>query len=372
MLTHGRSARTAEISARSEIESDLATYFRERTTVARSYGEHFERLWALAGENVLGGKMLRPLLLVDTYDALRQPGQEDQRDTVIALASAVELLHFSFLLHDDIIDGDLMRRGRPNLIGTLGTEATALARDIDRGTEQRHQSAVHWARSGGMLMGDLMLASAHQAFARAQLPHPSHIRLLEVLDHTIMESVAGEHLDVTLSAGVGVADLATIMAMTSHKTATYSFEFPLRVAAQLAGAGRVLEDALARAGQHLGLAFQLQDDLLSIFGDAHRHGKDPFSDLREGKQTALIAYARLTSAWPAIEPYFGRSQLSAHGGIRVRRLLAECGAQRFVQGLVVEQLQAFHEVLDAPTTGIPSPARDVLRGLAAKLEGRQA
>ena len=369
MLTHRHSERTAELSARSEIarseiESELAGCFRERTTVAAGYGERFEQLWTLASESVLGGKMLRPLLLVDTYDALRRPAHEEQRETVVALASAVELLHFSFLLHDDIIDGDLMRRGRPNLIGTLGAEA--------RTPEHGHQSAMHWARSGGLLMGDLMLSSAHQAFARAELPHPTRTRLLEMLEHTIMESVAGEYLDVTLSAGVGVPDLAAIMAMSSHKTATYSFELPLRVAALLAGAGRELEDTLARAGQHLGLAFQLQDDLLSIFGDADRHGKEPFSDLREGKQTALIAYARLTSAWPAIEPYFGRAQLSTHGGNRVRRLLAECGAQRFVHGLVTEQLQAFHDELDAPATTIPSPAREVLQRLAARLEGRQA
>ncbi|MGF6834812.1 geranylgeranyl diphosphate synthase type II [Paenarthrobacter sp. TE4293] len=349
----------------SAIENELTGLIGKRASAATAYGPQFARLWGLAGQNVLGGKFVRPLLLMETYDALpqrsdagnREPGR---RETAISIAAAIELLHYAFLLHDDVIDGDLVRRGHPNLIGSLLAEAGATARP---------DGGLHWAQTGGILMGDMLLAATHQAFARADLPHELRLRLLDLLEHTINETVAGEQLDVGLGDGIIAPDLETILVMCGYKTATYTFELPLRAAAALAGADFAVETALATAGRHLGLAFQLQDDLLSTFGDPRRHGKDPFSDLREGKETAIIAHARTTSTWPHIQPYFGRPGLDGDDGEHVRRHLTDCGAEAFVQGLIEEQLEAFNHQL---TSTIPHGARNVLLDLAGQLEGRQA
>ena len=81
----------------------------------------------------------------------------------------------------------------------------------------------------------------------------------------------------------------------------------LRMAAVLAGAPGGVERRLGRIGRHLGLAFQLQDDLLCAFGDPELHGKDRYSDLREGKQTAIIAAARATPEWPRVEALLGEA-----------------------------------------------------------------
>lgn len=349
------------------IEDELSGLIGKRASAATAYGPDFARLWALAGQNVLGGKFVRPLLLMETYDALQKPHHQGhgtaetrQRETAISIAAAIELLHYAFLLHDDVIDGDLVRRGHPNLIGSLLAEA---------GENSRAGSALHWAQTGGILMGDMLLAATHQSFARADLPHELRLRLLDLLEHTINETVAGEQLDVGLGDGVIAPDLQTILVMCGYKTATYTFELPLRAAAALAGADFGVENALATAGRHLGLAFQLQDDLLSTFGDPRRHGKDPFSDLREGKETAIIAHARTTNAWPDIEAFFGRPELSVDDGEHVRRHLSDCGAEAFVQGLIEEQMQAFNNQL---TTTIPASVRNVLLDLAGQLEGRQS
>lgn len=363
----------------SAIEDELGGLMSVRALAAAPYGPRFARLWAIAGENVLGGKFVRPLLLMEMYDALQEPRMRSDhhpdRQTAISIAAAVELLHYAFLLHDDVIDGDLVRRGRPNLIGSLLTEAGLPLAEagLPRADSQPGEQAIlHWARTGGILMGDLLLAATHQAFARADLPHPLRLRLLDLLEHTINETVAGEQLDVGLGDGVIAPELETILMMCGYKTATYTFELPLRAAAALAGADASMESVLATAGRHLGLAFQLQDDFLSTFGDPRQHGKDPFSDLREGKQTAIIAYARMTSAWPAIEPWFGRSELSRPEAEHVRRQLSDCGAEAFVQGLIREQLAHFHEILRGHAANIPETARNVLIDLAAQLEGRQS
>jgi len=364
------------------IENELSGLIGKRTSAATAYGPYFTGLWELAGHNVLGGKFVRPLLLMETYDALRQGGANRSesalqptgpeapahRETAISIAAAIELLHYSFLLHDDVIDGDLVRRGHPNLIGSLLAEAQALPRAMDAGGT-RAGSDLHWAQTGGILMGDMLLAATHQAFARADLPQRLRLRLLDLLEHTINETVAGEQLDVGLGDGIIDPQLETILVMCGYKTATYTFELPLRAAAALAGADFAVENALATAGRHLGLAFQLQDDLLSTFGDPRRHGKDPFSDLREGKETAIIAHARTTAAWPDIEPFFGRPELNGADCDYVRRLLADCGAEMIVNGLIEEQLRAFNDLL---TGAIPPGVRTVLLDLAAQLEGRQS
>jgi len=344
------------------IENELTGLIGKRTSAATAYGPDFAHLWTLAGKNVLGGKFVRPLLLMETYDSLQQ-GNPRQRETAISIAAAIELLHYAFLLHDDVIDGDLVRRGHPNLIGSLLAEAGELPRP---------DGALHWAQTGGILMGDMLLAATHQAFARADLQHQLRLRLLDLLEHTINETVAGEQLDVGLGDGIVTPELETILMMCGYKTATYTFELPLRAAAALAGADFAVETALATAGQHLGLAFQLQDDLLSTFGDPRRHGKDPFSDLREGKQTAIIAHARSTSSWADIEPFFGLPELSGAEAHHVRRQLTDCGAEGFVQSLISEQMEAFNHLLTSPDSQVPPGARNVLLDLAGQLEGRQS
>lgn len=391
MSTNSTFARSRE-DLKSAIERELDELFRARMSVASAYGNHFVRLWTIAGASVLGGKLVRPLLLVESYEALipMEPASQDSslrepyekhsldnekctHETVISIASAIELLHYSFLLHDDVIDGDLTRRGRPNLIGAVLAETGIPAGDgsaADAGTSS--ENSLHWARTGGILMGDLLLASTHQTFARARLPHKTRLRLLDLLEHTITESVAGEQLDVGLGDRIIAPDLGTILTMCAYKTATYTFELPLRAAAILAGTSPQAENALSSAGRHLGLAFQLQDDLLSTFGEPSQHGKDAFSDLREGKQTALIAYARMTSAWPSIEPVFEQTAISVQQGMRLRELLIECGAEQFVQGLVDEQLRAFYELLSSTAAEIPERVRRVLLELARQLEDRQS
>ncbi|MGF2950175.1 polyprenyl synthetase family protein [Microbacterium alcoholitolerans] len=357
------------------VQEQLRLFFRSRAASAASYGPSFVRLWTLAEQSMRGGKLVRPQLLIDTFHALRpadgareasgETAAESTTGAMIEIAVAVELLHHAFLMHDDVIDGDLTRRGRSNLVGALLAERPADAPSPDG-------SDLHWARTGAILMGDLLLAGVHQLFARARLPDATRIRLLDLLDHTISESVAGEELDVGLSAGVVAPDLMTILDMSRCKTAAYTFELPLRAAVALAGASADADAALSAAGRHLGLAFQLQDDLLSTFGDPRQHGKDPFSDLREGKQTAIIAYARGTSAWPVLESSFGRSDLTEGEGVEMRVLLADCGARRFVEELIDDELGACRSIIGDTAAGIPPAARRVLLDLIARLEGRRS
>lgn len=345
------------------IEAVLRRRFAERAVAAEHYGAEFAALWHTAAEHALGGKLLRPRMLMDLLSALTMaPLTAEDTARAIDVAAHVELLHFAFLLHDDVIDGDLTRRRRPNLIGSL------VSRRPDAGGE----AALHWGRSSAILLGDLLLSSAVLGFARADIPATRRERLLALLETTVFETVAGEHSDVALSDGIIAADLRTILATSASKTAAYSFVLPLRAAAILSGASTAAEEQLTEIGGHLGLAYQLQDDLLCVFGDPETHGKDPYSDLREGKETAIIAYARMTSHWPSIELRFGATDLSVEDAAEMRDRLRECGAEGFVRGLVEEQLAAVSTVLaEAEEAGtLSADAGRVVLALADRIEGR--
>ncbi|UOQ56978.1 polyprenyl synthetase family protein [Leucobacter allii] len=357
-----------------DVQREIDRMLAERGARATAYGAHFARLWAAAAECITGGKLLRPRLLIGTFEGAADGdgGPAADRGAVLRVAAAVELLHYAFLLHDDVIDRDLLRRGRPNLIGTVLRDRDAAAFEgASAGGTPPDPADLHWASTSGILMGDLLLAAVHQVFARERLPEPMRLRLLDLLDHAITESVAGEHLDVALSHGVAPSELASVLDMSRLKTATYTFELPLRAGAVLAGASAETEEAIARLGRHLGVAFQLQDDLLSTFGRAEEHGKDPYSDLREGKETAIIAYARLTEAWPEIARGFGSPTLTAAQGARMRDRLIDCGAHRFLRSLIEEEIGACAELLAAPGAGIPPALAAYIGRLIESIEERR-
>ncbi|WP_314424231.1 polyprenyl synthetase family protein [uncultured Microbacterium sp.] len=347
-----------------QVEEVLRQRFTAHSENAQAYGSEFASLWRSAATHALGGKLVRPRLLLDIHRALAPVPTIEQASAAIDVATHIELLHYAFLLHDDVIDGDLTRRRGPNLIGALAAESPG----------STEEASLHWARSSAILMGDLLLSAAVMGFARADLSQPTRLRLLDLVEQTILETVAGEHTDVALSHGIVAPDLHTVLNMSVYKTATYSFSLPLRAGAMLAGASSSAEDALHLVGRHLGLAYQLQDDLLCVFGDHRVHGKDAFSDLREGKETAIIAYARSTPAWSRIERAFGSDDLTMQQATEIRDRLRECGAEAFVTGLIADQREAVQTLLsEAEASGeISADAAATIAAVATRLDGRRS
>ncbi|WP_181273015.1 polyprenyl synthetase family protein [Brevibacterium oceani] len=377
-------------SITSDIESEIRREMDARAQQVATLGSAATHAWDLASRCVLGGKLVRPRLLVGAVDALTGSGQRnaEARDRSVRIAAAVELLHFAFLLHDDVIDGDLMRRGHPNFIGLLLEEWEddrgaasdgSVAADDGAGLDATGAPRLHAApprlraaRSTAMLVGDLLLSTAHRIVFREAGPGQTGQRLLEALDQAVLESVSGELTDVALSAGRMRPELAEVVEMSRQKTATYSFELPLRSAAILTGLEPEAEALLGQVGSLLGLAYQLQDDLLSVFGHSDDHGKDPYSDLREGKETAIIALARRSTAWPLIEPHFGVGSLGAGEGAQMRSLLSDCGAEAEVRALVDELSANARELFATEADLLGTDMVLLLDDLIGALDGRRS
>ncbi len=338
------SGRTPDLALRGLLE-------RGRARATATDPEH-ARLWEALAEATEGGKRFRPALVVAAHDALGGGCP----DAAAEVGAAVELLHTAFVIHDDVIDGDDLRRGRLNVSGTF--HASALAAGATRA------EAADYGRTAAILAGDLALAAAIRAVATCGAAPPVVERLLDLFDAALHTTAAGELADVRLSLDLGAASLAQSLTMEAQKTSAYSFTLPLQAGALLAGAEDATVIRLGEAGRSLGIAFQLADDLDGVFGDPAQTGKSATSDLRTSKQTPLLTHARSTAQWERIRPYVGRD-LSEGELAEARRLLTACGSRLFVEELAGQHLSSARSVLEeleVPTDLLAVIATPVLDG----------
>ena len=282
-------------------------------------------LWEALATATEGGKRFRPALVTATHDALGGscPG------AAVEVGAAVELLHTAFVIHDDVIDGDDLRRGRLNVSGTFRAQALSAGAAPD--------DAGDFGRTAGILAGDLALAAAIRAVATCGAPTEVVHRLLDLFDAALHTTAAGELTDVRLSLGVEEASLSESLAMEEQKTSVYSFSLPLQAGALLAGADESTVSRLGEVGRMLGVAFQLVDDLVGVFGDPARTGKSVTSDLRTRKQTPLLTHARTTPEWERIRTYVGRDLTDVELG-EAKRLLVVSGSRQYVEALAESHL----------------------------------
>lgn len=306
-------------------EKRLSEILSDARTRSRAFSAPYSQLWEQIELMAARGKKLRPRLLIDAYTAL---GGVDERAAVDA-ACAMELLHMSLMIHDDLIDNDLIRRGEMNITGRFASEA--MLRGISTRRSQR------WGEASSILAGDLTLTMAHSLLAGLEIEQNRRRAMLDIFDDTVFESAAGEHYDMWLSMRLQDASIQDVLSMVEQKTAAYSFHAPLTLAATLAGGPSTLVKELGTIARGIGVIYQLRDDILGIFGNQLETGKSNLSDLREGKETLLIAHARSDASWESVAPLFGEESLSTADGNRLRRVIEESGALAFVESIISER-----------------------------------
>lgn len=313
-------------------------------------------LWHALRSASEGGKRVRPDLLIRTYRAFG--GSEDEAAEHVA--EAIELLHAAFVIHDDVIDHDLTRRGRLNVSGSF--EERALLAGADS------RSATDMGNAAGILGGDLVLVGAFLAIARTPAPPAVVAQLLNLFEGTVHVSAAGELRDVHLSSGLADASFDRILEMEEQKTAIYSFSLPMQAAAMLVASPSALAalPALDQLGKLLGTAFQLIDDLMGVFGSEAETGKSVLTDLREGKLTPLIAHARSSAVWAEIEEHHGNEDLTLQDAQKVRAALDSGGSKEFVMNLAEEYLAAAR--ICADDLGLPD---DLVAWITGVMKGPQ-
>lgn len=332
----------------------LAEYF--ATAASRATDPRVVDLWKDLADQT-GGKLVRPRLVLAAYLGL---GGRDL-GAAVPVAAAQEVLHTAMLVHDDLLDHDESRRGRPNLAGTTR------ARLAGTGVEAAHADELVQAAS--LLAGDLAISGAFDLVLTSTAPPPVRLEVTRQLVRAVQTAVAGEVLDVSgqLRSPLDVAPLV----VAELKTATYTCVVPLLSGATLAGADRAVRSDLETCGRALGIAFQLVDDLLGVFGDPRVTGKSTLSDLREGKRTLLLAcaYRRATPADVALlDRYVGRADLTEAEADVVREAMQRSGAPGAVRETVTRHLDEAR----AAASRLPAPLARYLTDLADSFAERVA
>ncbi len=275
---------------RAAVTSALGEFVRQRRAALASMSENLVPCADAITDLLAGGKRLRAAFC---YWGWRACGGVDC-PPIFAAAAALELLHASALVHDDVIDASDTRRGQPAVHKRFAASHAAAAW---RGAPDA------FGAGAAILIGDLMLAWTDELLRASGLPAPAVRDGMRVLDAMRTEVFAGQFLDL-VGQSAGSWGLDDALRVITYKAAKYTVERPLHLGVALACAadgmrrpGQPTERAALTAaftsyGIPVGIAFQLRDDILGVFGDPARTGKPVTDDLREGKRTVLLAIAR--------------------------------------------------------------------------------
>lgn len=347
---------------------------RGRDDVA-AIGKDAESLATIAHSLTRGGKRFRARLTywgwraAVTYgDPLVDPESHSGADIVAGLAAGLELFHAAALVHDDIIDNSDTRRG-----------VIAAHRQFESLHEQRDYvgRSAEYGRSSAILLGDLLLAWADDQFLATAMAIPDDRRPEFRAEIRTMRTdvTAGQFLDNhDSSAWRSIPDdLAVERAqrVVIYKSAKYSVEAPLALGAIVGGAAPSTISALRAFALPLGFAFQMRDDLLGVFGDESVTGKPAGDDLREGKRTVLLAYARRAadrSTLTTIDELIGDPSLDTDQISMLRATLTRTGAVDAVEDLIHRSRERSLRALDE--LALDTSVDRELRGLVDAVTNR--
>ncbi|KQO65087.1 polyprenyl synthetase family protein [Curtobacterium sp. Leaf261] len=328
-----------------------------------SGGKRFRALFCYWGWQAVAGRS-------GSFDPLAEGSRQTTAEAVVTAAAALEVFHAAALVHDDIMDRSDTRRGMPA---------------AHRRFESMHADSgwigdrALYGTNSALLMGDLLLSLSDSVFDEAlALLEPARARIVRQEFHAMrLDVTAGQYLDVHEEIAWPTVDEAELLLRAQRvivfKSAKYSIEAPLAIGGLIAGASEAQLDGLRAFGLPLGVAYQLRDDLLGVFGDPGRTGKPAGDDLREGKRTVLIATARKAlgpGARQLVDELLGDPDLDEDQITMLRATITESGAVAAVERSIERHVVRAKAALDAAPLS-PS-AREQLATLADTVSRRSA
>lgn len=333
-MSHEFSALMADF--RHRVEAALTRWFDSRRQDTRAYAPEAEVLIDAVDSLVMaGGKRLRPALV---YFGYRACGGADEAQ-VLPLAMSTELLHAYLLIHDDIMDHAEVRRGKP--------AAHAGFRDHHK-AQGWPDDAADYGRAMAILAGDLAHTHAVELFASVDAPPAQRAALHRLFFTMEREVIDGQYLEMHMGYQEAPGE-ATLRRVLQLKSGFYSVQRPVQLGATLAQATAPQMQALTQYGNAVGEAFQLQDDLLGMFGDPEAVGKPVGDDLKEGKFTFLIHHTlRLADEGQRkiLRQALGDAALSDEGVNAAGAVIRDSGGLAAVEAMIRERSQEARAALE--------------------------
>lgn len=274
------------------------------------------------------GKRFRPLFALIGY-----LGTDSKiTNEIYKAAASLEFLQACALIHDDLMDGSDTRRGKPSI-----------HKQFEAKYDQKFGAA------SAVLIGDLALAWNEQALHRSGISTKSQLAVNPIHDIMRTELMAGQFLDI-LEGTESTFSVERALKIARYKSGKYSIERPLHFGAAIALPANLddFTDIYSDYGLPLGEAFQLRDDLLGVFGDPTETGKPAGDDLREGKRTALIAYAfdRGNEATKKLLSEKLGTNLSDSDISNMRGAIDESGAVAHIEDLIEKLVEAALDAIE--------------------------
>ncbi|MBR1467086.1 MAG: polyprenyl synthetase family protein [Bacteroidaceae bacterium] len=287
----------------------------------------------------MGGKRLRPVLMLMAYNMYR-----DEVDSVLPVALGLEVYHNYTLLHDDVMDRAEVRRGKP---------------------------CVHvvWDENTAILSGDTMLVLAYRLIAESPSRHLKEV--MDLFTGTALEIGEGQQYDIDFEERMDVTGDEYIE-MIRLKTSVL-LACALKIGAMLAGASASDSDALYRFGEKIGLAFQLQDDMLDVYGDFNTFGKKIGGDILCNKKTYMLIQAMACSCGKSHDEllrWINASDFDADEKVRaVTVIYDEVGVKGMCQNLINGYFHDARVILENEVR-LPLEKKQLLWEYALSLLGR--
>ena len=297
----------------------MSQYCQSKIDQAADYDSSYQRMWQTIRDYLgHGGKRIRPYLTVLLYKAY---GGKDL-ENVFEAATGWEFLHASLLVHDDIIDRDLTRHGAPNIAGVY----KKLYQDFG-------EDAAHFADSSALLAGDLLLIASSEIVMESELEDHKKLQFIKHLNQSLFKAGGGQQLDYEI--GMKPISESSPEKTARFKTASYSFEYPMISGAELADAPTDQLKILSQLGVSIGVAFQIIDDVLGMFGNTENTGKSSNdNDIIEKKRTALIKAAVINLPQADIQKleqiYSYSYTIEPSDVVEVRRMIDQSDAKSIV------------------------------------------
>lgn len=298
-----------------------------------------------------GGKRLRPAFMY--YGYLASGGKDIRR--MLRTSMGIEFIHMFLLIHDDIMDRDNERHGLDSVHYWFSKKGRTIFKSND---------FQHFGNSMAIIIGDMVGAMGNQVIFDSGFDPDKVMKALSKLQSIISRTVIGQSQDIYIEYKRKATE-DQIMKMYENKTAKYTVEGPLHLGAILGGASEKTLGYLSDYAIPLGIAFQIQDDILGIFGSEEKLGKKVGSDIKEGKQTILVAKAKengKASQIKELDYLLGNKKISQLEIERFKSIIRETGSLDYAVKLSRDFVEKAKNGLES--ADIDREAKKFLAGIA--------
>jgi len=306
------------------------------------------------------GKRIRPLLVINGYHAVLD---QVEYKKILPVAISVENLHAYLLIHDDIMDGDDLRRGKPAFHKIFE----------DRAKKWGFRNPAKFGESAGIIGGDILSTWGLEHILNSNFTADAKVRALKVYNNMNKHTGFGQFFDVLYSnKPLKSVKEEDVLRVHINKTAKYTFEGPLHLGAVLGGATKSQLESLTNYAIPLGIAFQLYDDYLGLFGTEKKIGKPLYSDLKEGKKTLLTVKAFENGTLDqrkSILSALGNHNLTIKQGTEIKDIVVETGSLDYSRQKWTELKKA--SISSITNAQINSEIKQVLTDLAENMVDRR-